>query len=161
MIDAAVSSLVCAGITSNNIFRLDVTTKAVSSQTPMPGTGAEVFALLSIASIDGYLVGKQQGSVPILARADFSEIKNPTWSSECSFFLVDTIDDKFAVAFTSTTPSDSLRHYDRETWLTDGNTIHADIDLAAVGNANNILNFGPYQYVVTIPSEKSSLSQCS
>jgi hypothetical protein len=62
----------------------------MSSSTTMPGGAVTyVYMLLNITSIDAYLVGKNTGSVPILARSNFATIKNPTWSSTCCFYLVD------------------------------------------------------------------------
>ena len=45
-----------------------------------------------------------------------------------------------------------LRQHSISSWTSEADILHADIDLLIYGGDNNILNFGPYQYVVTFTS---------
>jgi hypothetical protein len=150
------SLFICTDSTNNKIYRVDQSTRTVSGEVLMPGsTGFEIQMTLEIPSISALLSGKPtSGSVPILARVDFSTIKNPTWSTSSYYFFVDNIDDKYLMMF----PGPCIRHFNRLTWNVNTDTIHSDLDLSSYGSTNNILNFGPYQYVVTIPTVVSGPS---
>jgi hypothetical protein len=111
---------------------------------------------LEFSTVDALIVVVQTGVQPILARSNFATIKNPTTTWEQFFGLVDNLGDDLVVYFTKT-PNWRLRGYSRATWLTDADLYRPEFVMDSFGAPNNILNFGPYQYVVTIPSTPSAI----
>jgi hypothetical protein len=148
------TTLVVASGNSNMIFKLDFTNKAIGVNVAMPGGAGYNYHLFFLPTLDGYYVCRVSGSVPILARVNFATIKNPTFAVSTIHCLSDNLDDQYSMMYTS---SSTLRHFDRVSW-TANDVVHTDINLSAVGTTNNILNFGPYQYVVTIPARSSAPS---
>ena len=150
--------MIVADGTGAQITKIDLNSKVLSGSVAIPGAAVFLYQVLEVPTVDGCLVGKANTDVAILARSNFATIKNPTWFSGCVSYLVDSLDDSKLVAFTMSSPSNTLRHFDRTSWDTDIDFIHADLNIATFGFYNNILNFGPYQYVVTIVSNGGALS---
>ena len=92
----------------------------------------------------------------ILSKADFSTIKSLTYTGTGLFHTADTLNsNQYSFAYTSSGTSDhALCRYDIQGSGGSGSVIEACLSLlsATYGRPNNILNFGPYQYVVTIPA---------
>ena len=59
------------------------------------------FDVLAIESRDAYSIAKSQEGVPILARADFSTISNPSFAGFCYFFAIDNLANQFLIKFES------------------------------------------------------------
>jgi hypothetical protein len=136
------------GCGTNKIFRLhpDISQTVIVD---VPGPQESLHSLLPIPSIDGLLVGKVQSDVPILARVNFATIKNPTYSSTIRFYLVDSVNDTALMVFTHLSPANQVRHFNRLTWVSNGHNDFVNVDLNSYGGSNSLLNFGPYQYVIS------------
>lgn len=113
------------------------------------GTASDAMMILFIPSISAVFLGTQSTSNPILSRSDFSLISRPgNLFSLITNFLVDSIDDRYIML-----NSGNLAHYNRLNWLTYTDKAHPDI--AVPSFSNNILNFGPYQFVIFIAAIKN------
>jgi hypothetical protein len=139
-----------------NIFHC-THTRSTSGKTPVGTNEEPIYSIQIIPSINAFLMGRYKVEVPILARSNFATIKNPGMSCIVYQHLLDNIDDKAIFLFTTSTPTTSMRHYNRITWTANSHFDFPDISLSTFGSANNILNFGPYQYVVTIPAFVNTL----
>lgn len=113
------ATVACTDGAGNKVFRLDLSSKAISSRTTLSGTAAAVVQNHYIPSIEAFLIGRLSGSVPIVAASNFAPIKNPSWSSSCLFYLVDNLNDKYLIMFTD---DGKLRHFDRTTWTANTDT---------------------------------------
>ena len=144
------------GISYSNIFRISSINLAITGTTTLVETTAEPYDLPLINSMDIFHIAKSSVSNPFVARVDFAPIKNPTFTDGFWLhFVTDICDDRYLMVHTG---NFRLKHYRRDTWSTDSDRFHADILIGSYGGRNNILNFGPYQYVVTIPSASASTS---
>jgi hypothetical protein len=139
------------------IFKMDQNSIATISYGSTFGPAGVMTSLaLNIPSSDAFFLVTHSGNFPILARVDFSTIKNPTTTSTSEFGLVDNNNDQILMVYTKS-PNYRLRDFNRLTWLDDSHRIHTELAMEGLGYDNNILNFGPYQYVVTIPSVNSPM----
>jgi hypothetical protein len=144
--------MACVSDFVGKAFKVNLNTNSKGSETNLPGVSHGAQMLLYVEPLDGILVGRFEIDLPILARVDFSTIKNPTWTGYAYHFLVfdgrpSPVASMKVAIFNEWTPYTMLRRFNLDPW-----TQEAEIDLDSYGYVNNILNFGPYQYVVTILS---------
>ena len=134
------------------IYRITVSTYAVTGSVALDGT-RNIEGLDELVSSNAYLVGRDGNTAPILARANFATIKNPAISDseKPEFYCVDNLDNKIKFIFDA---MNRITRFNTDTWLLVTDYTHPKLSLAVYGVDNNILNFGPYQYVVTIPQQR-------
>jgi hypothetical protein len=135
-------------MSDNKAFRMQLDTLAQTGATTNQVLPMRVCTFSSFHRSTNILVHRKLGSVPILARVNFATIKNPTRAVECYHYLIDNLADYYLMGFTGAPYT--LQHYNILQWTLTVTIIHPDIGMGAQGSSNNILNFGPYQYVVTI-----------
>lgn len=148
MIDIPFSNMVVA-VNYNKVYTIDITTCTESAGVLMQEASVSAYFIGEFKAINAYMIGKNSTSAPIIDRSNFSPIKNSSYIGNCGFFAIDSINDlNIFMALTSKT----LRHYNRVSWNVDQDVAHIDIDMTPYSSYNSILNLGPYQYIVTIPS---------
>ena len=103
------------------------------------------------------MAGKEYHSIPIVNRVDFSAIiYHPLPANiQSANHQVDNINNN-AYAYIENRP-DTMNKYQISTWTTATYFI-ASLTYSTYGELNSILNFGPYQYVVTIPESPVATS---
>ena len=137
-----------------NIWLYNLTPPAISKLTQLPVGSVLITGLFIDSSTDTYVVGRRTTSIPILRRSDMSLLKNPTISLNEAhlFFELDNLNSNDYL-FSFTNGKNAIK-YDISSNYPQLH-ITGNISLSAYGTYNNILNFGPYQYVVTIPQSES------
>ncbi len=112
---------------------------------------------------DALVMGKTSPASQIIRQADHSLITSlPTavhGSSAVNRYatmLQDSSDPSSVFAFLQADGSQLLHKYHTDSMSRGSLAPLAAVDVTAYGLSNNILNFGPYQYVVTIPSVTAS-----
>ena len=120
------------------LAKMDVEQRAVLGLQTLPGAAGTARVSLFMPAIDAILVGKDSGSVPILARADFSTIKNPTYSDIVFYYLVDNLDSRKIVTATVSTLF-VVRFFDLNTWTSGADQIGSDVSVAAYGDSTRAI----------------------
>ena len=149
------TQVICSNSGNAKIFKVDLMTGTANPASSIAVTGPYNNYNFEIASQSAYFIGYSSNWLPILARSNFATIKIPSTTATTWFYTLDNLNDSLVMGFTAASPASHIRHFNTQTWVNDGSTIHANIDISSVGTRNNILNFGPYQYVVTIPESAS------
>ena len=133
-----------------NIIKIDVVNTFESLNVALQQRTEAVYDMMYLSSIDAFVVGKYYYSIPIVRRSDFSPIRNPAYTDGLLriHFRLDNMRDDVMYAYSTgywITKIDILNDPTNLLYLS---TLYA----GTYGAYNNILNFGPYQYVVTMPS---------
>jgi hypothetical protein len=143
---------------TNNVFVYDgahytivtLNNPTLSSATSVAtGGDSNAFLLLYISSLDAWLLGSLGYTIQFMSRSNYAILSTAGVGTPTAYFLIDNLDDKFVFLFTD---GRYMRHFNRLTWTTGSDNDMPDLSLTAYTSANNILNFGPYQYALTIPA---------
>ncbi len=122
------------------------------------GVVAKVTSMGLLTSLNAVLLTQESStSIPILDRSTFNVIKNPTISAQIDSPYKSQIDNlapqNLFILCRCVSTNNCLFMYDMNTNPT-GFVEMASTDLSLYEGTNQIMNFGPYQYVVTIHSSK-------
>ncbi len=153
--------IVYAGYTKVCLY--DVELLSTSLSVDLADATVEVSpGLAYLPQLDAYAIAKLSTSIPIVRRSDLTAISNPSYrvGFEVHGITLDNLqtDRLFLSGLLSGNPC--VDRYSAAQLLA-GPTMQlaATVDVSQYGSYNNILNFGPYQYVVTIPSSGSQFSK--
>ena len=130
-------------------------------QTSNPTAGDRLLVMFAYGDV--ILLGKTSAASQIIKRVDHSLVTNlPTavhGSSTVNRYasmLQDSLNPSSIFACLQADGLTLVHKYNIDSMYLEGMKPLASVDVTAYGLSNNILNFGPYQYVVTIPSVTSS-----
>jgi hypothetical protein len=132
----------------DNFFKINVVDHSfVSAALSDTGGWPELIAMIPG---DVIVVVKGSGKIPILNKADFSQVVAPTISSGLFNSEIDNLNNQRYIYVNE--GGSKLKTMDTSLMLSQPNTAACYVGASYnVNTRHNILNFGPYQYVVTIP----------
>ena len=127
-----------------------MSTLSYGASVPLLETTSEVTSVLRFNKVGGLIIAKRSVSLPILWRANFASIKNPTVDYISDFAEVDNLNNNDLFFTTHQATPFQVRQYNHSLSTT-SLVIISQVDIPD-GQPNNILNMGPYQFIGTIPA---------
>ena len=132
----------------DNLYKLSVYDPGTNILTSSPSPRKDIANIVRIDKLDAIVHGRKDVSLLIIHKADFSTIKNPTFTGPMNIWVVDNLNNQDFIYTLSTTGVPAKA--DRTTWLTNSDLI-VTTTISAYGAVNTIMNFGAYQYILSIP----------
>jgi hypothetical protein len=130
-----------------NINSVDGLSSTHTLFSPAPDVGSGSISLHAVTKQDAYFAACYNVTHYLFARANFATIKNPTFAGISGFNLLDNISGDYFFIYTST---EAIKRYTLSTWITEADVFGTMPNGVAYGFKNHMMNFGPYQYVVTM-----------
>jgi hypothetical protein len=144
--------------TSDTVGKFDVSAALTFVSSGSPNYGSTVF-YLAFMTAGANIFSADPIHVSLYNKADFSQVKSATYQyTSCSMvaWCADNLSDGMAFSTTNCYSGNYIVRHNIGTLS--GSTLNPDAyEVKNPGNtADNILNFGPYQYVVTIKTNTAS-----
>ena len=135
------------------LYKIDIHAPTLDISTYSPSNGNPAVVVKVIGAVGVVLHGRSRYSVAFVNKADFTVVKTPAFVGVADCWLTDNLYLKQYVY--SLKASNVVKKFDINTWTTDTDAL-GTADLSAYGTANTIMNFGHFQYILTVPISPSS-----